>query len=479
MKFPPRSIPFLIGSSFLTGLVAVAGTPRAASDTAPVAADLSVAWFRNAMSGATPMPVTEEKPLAAGDVAAKQRELWGRYKSAARELGWDKDLISPESPELPKKAAAKPAEPLKLHAAELSCGAEKMPYVYLYRGEKPAAGRPLFFQLHGGGSTDMKLAGPHAWPVNTRDWNAQIGLFFKVLPEGLYFIPRMANDNKGRWWMKHDRIAFDTVIRRAVLFHEIDPDRIYMMGISEGAYGTEALTPFWADRFAGGCAMAGGAGGGERLYNLRNTAMRSDTGENDTMYGRIKLVAQEHDYLENLKKADPAGYDHSLNIQAGRGHHVDYAPGPAWIATKRRDNRPSKICWFNHALDGSRRTDFSWLSLAAAPGRDTLIVAEVDRKTNTVTVSALMNPPGQGDESPVYNTSTPAPVTNRIPFTGNTLTIHLDDRLLDLDKPVTVILNGRQVFTGRVERLASNMAEDIVRTGDPGRVFPARVPLTL
>jgi poly(3-hydroxybutyrate) depolymerase len=441
--------------------------------------DAEVARFLALLKGGKPASITAA-PLSAGEVGSTQQKLWARYKAAAIALGWDKEMLTPEAPPIPpKREPGKKPAPVPIKAGVIPCGGEKMPYVYLKRGGRPANGFPLFFQTHGGGSTDEKLAHPHAWAVNTRDWQAQFGLCLQLFPEGVYFIPRMANDNKGRWWMKHNQIAFDAVIRRAVLFHDVDPNRIYMMGISEGAYGTEALTPFWGDRFAGGCAMAGGAGGGERLYNLRNTAFRNDTGEKDTMYGRINLATQAHDYLENLKKADPAGYDHKLNIQAGRGHSVDYVPGPAWIATKTRDPRPTKVAWFNHALDGNRRTDFSWLSLDAAPARDTLIVAEVDRKTNTVTVSALVNPPAQGDESAVYNTDTKAPVANRVPYTGNTLTVHLDDKLLDLDNPVTVMVNGKQAFTGRVERLASHMAEDIARTGDPGRVFPGHVRIAL
>lgn len=441
-------------------------------------------WFVEQLRGETssfPAP----RSLTAAETAAAHAELWADYRAAAVERGWDREigeaLVLPTFPTM-EELRAMPAEerPKASFKAEIMpCGEEAMPYLLFARGARPAKGWPLFFQTHGGGSTDEKLAGPHGWEVNSRDWNNQIGICLFGLPEGMYFVPRMANDNKGRWWMKHNHIAFDRIIRRAILFRDVDPDRIYMMGISEGAYGTEAMTPFWGDRFAGGCAMAGGAGGGERFYNLRNTAFRSDNGDGDTMFKRIELAQQAHEYLDRLRLDDPEGYDHALVIQKGRGHGIDYTPGPAWIATKTRNTRPTKVCWFNFALDGQRRTDFCWLSLAKAPERDTLITAELNRQERRIEVTARINPPDVKNESPVYNQSTPPPVADRVPYTGNMLTIHLDDGMLDLDQPITVSLNGEEVFNGRVERQVANMAEDIARLGDPGRVFPARLEIRL
>jgi hypothetical protein len=465
-------------------LAAIPGL-RADEQPASPAQDTIKQWFVQRLKGESPVFPRQES-LTTGDTAAIRSALWADYKTAAIELGWDKEIAgNTELPKLPTMAElnAMPAEKRPkippFTASVIPCGDETMPYLLFSRGERPEKGWPLFFQTHGGGSTDQKLPGPHAWPVNTRDWKSQVGVCLFSLPEGMYFVPRMANDNKGRWWMKHNHIAFDKLIRRAILFRDVDPNRIYMMGISEGAYGTEAMTPFWADRFAGGCAMAGGAGGGERFYNLRNTAFRSDNGRGDTMFKRVELARQAHDFLARLKKEDPEGYDHALAIQEGRGHGIDYKPGPAWIASKTRDPRPTKIHWFNFALDGQRRTDFSWLSLAKAPERDTLITAEVNRGENRIEIRALINPPEVEDEKPVYAQSTPPPVENRIPYTGNKLTVHLDDDLLDLDKPVTILVNGKEVFNGKVGRRADHMADDIARHGDPGRIFPARVEIPL
>jgi hypothetical protein len=469
----------------LAAMLAAIPCSPAEGKSAPAAEQTNKEWFIQRLKGEMP-PFAGQGSLASEEAAAALTALWEDYKAAAVELGWDKEIAANvEMPDLPKPEEMKnmPPEqrpkPPPLKASMLSCGDETMPYLLFSRGKRPESGWPLFFQTHGGGSTDQKLPGPHGWAVNTRDWRAQVGVCLFSLPEGMYFVPRMANDNKGRWWMKHNHIAFDKLIRRAILFRDVDPDRIYMMGISEGAYGTEAMTPFWADRFAGGCAMAGGAGGGERFYNLRNTAFRSDNGSNDTMFKRVELARQAHDYLAKLRKKDPEGFDHSIEIQEGRGHGIDYRAGPAWIAARTRNPRPSKISWFNFALDGQRRTDFSWLSLAKAPERDTLITAEVDRAENRIVVTALINPPDVKDESPVYAQSTPPPVENRIPYTGNTLTLHLDDAMVDLDKPVTVVIHGKEAFQGKVSREAAHMADDIARHGDPGRVFPARVEISL
>jgi hypothetical protein len=299
---------------------------------APPAEDAVKAWFVQRLKGEAPA-FPKRDAMNAEETSAARKELWADYKAAAVELGWDKEIAANvEMPALPTPEEMRKLPPDQrpkmppLQASILSCGDETMPYLLFSRGKRPEKGWPLFFQTHGGGSTDQKLPGPHGWAVNTRDWRAQVGVCLFSLPEGMYFVPRMANDNKGRWWMKHNHIAFDKLIRRAILFRDVDPDRIYMMGISEGAYGTEAMTPFWADRFAGGCAMAGGAGGGERFYNLRNTAFRSDNGSNDTMFKRVELARQAHDYLAKLRKNDPEGFDHSIEIQEGRGHGIDYRP---------------------------------------------------------------------------------------------------------------------------------------------------------
>jgi len=55
--------------------------------------------------------------------------------------------------------------------------------------------------------------------------------------------------------------------------------------------------------------------------------------------------------------------------------------------------------------------------------------------------------------------------------------ISLDDRLLDLDQPVTVTLNGKQVHEGRIPRTWAALARSTAASGDPGGVFSAELLL--
>lgn len=189
----------------------------------------------------------------------------------------------------------------------LALGEMSMPYVLFHKGERPANGWPLFLCLHGGGG-NAEATGPHAWDVNTGEWRTQRLLAARRYPSpGLYFVPRMADDRQGRWWFDHDQQAFDTVIRDAILFADVDPDRVYLLGISEGGYGAIRFAANRPDRFAACNGMAAA----EPLSTsppetMRNVALRIDIGERDTMFDRVGLARTMGERLAALRTADPA-----------------------------------------------------------------------------------------------------------------------------------------------------------------------------
>jgi len=103
----------------------------------------------------------------------------------------------PESVE----AQAAASEKVKIESRELEFGAGLvMPYAVVLRGTQAGPDRrALFISMHGGGG-DGKQPGPHTWEVNTREFQAQIQFASRLYrADGVYCIPRMADDRLGRW----------------------------------------------------------------------------------------------------------------------------------------------------------------------------------------------------------------------------------------------------------------------------------------
>lgn len=414
-------------------------------------------WFRNSDQK---WPGTADWPKLA-DAAATDRaraELWSIYRetdpftAAGKELGPLPLTIA----EIMKKAKDGKGG---LIPGSLTLGKHQMPFVVLRKetSPPPPAGRALYICLHGGGS-NPNAPGPHAWDVNTREWQAQTSLAAQVYAgEGIFFVPRMADDRLGRWWHAHVQDAVDAVIRHGIAAWDVDPDRVYLLGISEGAYGTQILGPFMADRFGGANAMAGGVGDDVPAENLRNLAFRTDVGEVDKMFDRVGLARKFHARMD-AGKAKFGGYENFLNVQPGKGHGIDYRPGPEWMIKHHRDPRPKTVVWTSKELDGRRRPAFYWLGLSGKDLKgDIEIAAKIEG--NSIAITAV-----RPDKSPL---------------TGAQLSVMLDDKLVDLAKPVRVTLNGKSVFDSVVPRELETLARTLVVRGDPEMAFPASIDIAL
>ena len=59
------------------------------------------------------------------------------------------------------------------------------------------------------------------------------------------------------------------------------------------------------------------------------------------------------------------------------------------------------------------------------------------------------------------------------------LQVHLDDRMVDLDKPVTVKFQGKTIFNAVVPRTAATMIKTLENRGDPRLVFDGTIELDL
>lgn len=366
-----------------------------------------------------------------------------------------------------------------IRARQMELGEFKMPFVLIRREPSgvPDTGRPMFICTHGGGGK-ADAPGPHAWNVNTREWQTQAQLALRLYQaEGLYFVPRMADDRRGRWRHAHHQDQFELAIRHGILFWGVDPNRVYKVGISQGGFGSAILGMFMPDLFAGINPMAGGVGLGNRPENLRNVATFHSVGERDTMFNRAGNAIATHQRLEVLREQDPGGYFNKLDVQPGRGHAIDYRPGVPWIAQHTRNPHPEVVVWTSKEQDGRRRSAMYWLELSGQELKGSIaLTAKLDRQANRADLTAhqLATTNAQGDPTQIGQDN-----AEPLPLRGAEVRVLLNDSMLDLDQPVSVTCNGVEVFSGRVQRDGGTLLQTLVRRGDWNYAFPVSIPVVL
>lgn len=310
-------------------------------------------------------------------------------------------------------------------------------------GDKPEGrGRSLFISLHGGGSA--------APAVNDKQWRNQIDLYQPE--EGVYIAPRAPTDTWNLWHEAHVDAMLDRLIQDAVALADVDPDRVYLMGYSAGGDGVYQLGGRMADRFAAAAMMAGHPNDASPL-GLRNLPFAIHVGENDRAFKRNEMAAAWGRELDGLRANDAGGYDHVVKLHAGQAHWMNRrdAEALAWMRERTRTATPSRVVWVQ---DDVTHAGQYWLGVDEAGRRKGAIVAaSIDGQRVTIERGKDLG--------------------------GAKLTIKLDDRILDLDRPVVVVMAGRTLFEGVVARTRANLAASLEERGDPSLVFPARVTVEL
>ena len=59
------------------------------------------------------------------------------------------------------------------------------------------------------------------------------------------------------------------------------------------------------------------------------------------------------------------------------------------------------------------------------------------------------------------------------------LIVRLSDKLVDLDKPVAILVNGKEQFSGKVKRSAREIIKSLDQRADPASIATASVTLKL
>lgn len=345
------------------------------------------------------------------------------------------------------------------------------------KGSRPTEGYPMYINLHGGGTMPEAKA---AWGAsfNDAEWRAAktLGAKYADTPS-LYFIPRMADDRRGRWYHKGEQTEFIRAWQLGVLSGDINPNKIYIIGISEGGYGSFRMGPFFADYFAGAGPMAGVSFINEApLENMRNTPFYITVGEFDVAYGRAQSGQQWKHGLDSASVANPGQFVHQVVIEKEHGHAINYFKTAPWLRQFTRKPYPDTLSFQYYAVhdtvfDKKYDTSFTYrkgfgyirldgLSVTSKRLADGLLQTGVryfyvEKKENTYHI--------QSD--------------NRIGKATGFIELYIDK--VDFSQPVTVYYNGRKVYHKTLQPNIGVMAESLALFGDPDRIFAAKVKIKI
>jgi poly(3-hydroxybutyrate) depolymerase len=316
---------------------------------------------------------------------------------------------------------------------KMTVGRYLMPFEYKIFGEQPDDGRSLYISMHGGGNTPAE--------VNNRQWENQIRLY--TPKEGVYLAPRSAVNEWNMWFLPHVDSLFDKIIQTAVVELNVNPNKVYLMGYSAGGDGAYRLAPRMADRWAAASMMAGHSGGVSPV-NVRNTPYMLWMGANDAAYDRNKGAAEYGQWLDSLQKDDQQGYIHETHIVEGKGHWMDRADTLAvtWMAQYTRNPYPLKVVW---RQDDTPHDSFYWLSVPIDEAQNGK-TAIVERSGNQFIV-----------------------VRNDF----QTLTLGLNDDMIDFSRPVKIIADGKVIFNKKISRNIRSIYRSLEKRKDPTMIFSA------
>ena len=316
----------------------------------------------------------------------------------------------------------------------------EMPFEYKTFGKKPEGGRSLFISLHGGGGAPKQ--------VNDQQWNNQKTLY--KLEEGIYVAPRAPTDTWNLWHQAHIDRLFGRLIQDMVVIEDVNPNHVYVMGYSAGGDGVYQLAPRMADYWAAAAMMAGHPNG-VSLLSVRNVPFALQVGGNDAAYNRNKIAKEYAETLDTYRKDDPAGYEHFVKIYEGKGHWMDREDKVAlpWMARFNRNPVPDRVVW---KQTGTPHDRSYWLAVPAKEMKvDSLVIAA--RKDSTIEIV-------QAEKI-------------------DKLLIRLDDRMMDLDAPVTVTQGGKKLFTGIAPRTIENLIKTLEGRWDSQLMFDGEVSVDL
>ena len=339
----------------------------------------------------------------------------------------------------------------------------------------PAKRWALRVSLHGGVGREVPQPGETIRPLTNR------------IPGGPEIVLHPRAWAETEWWKKEAVDNIYTLVDRLKRRYNIDEQRIYLTGISDGGTGTYFFAMRSATVWAACLPLNGhpsvlgnpdtGVDGELFAGNLVNCPLHAVNGGRDRLYPAASVAP----LIDMFKRG---GIPILWQVYPEANHDTSWwsderARYEAFLADHPRVPHPEKVSWETERTDRYNR--FRWLIVdrlgkraGDVPLPDVNEFAP-DTVNGPVRVSLFERdkPSGRVDATRSGNAF-------QVKTRGvQAFTLLLSPDVIDFDKPVQVTVNGRQAFAGMVKRDVATLLTWAARDNDRTMLYGAELHVTV
>ncbi|MFQ5712854.1 MAG: hypothetical protein ACE5GU_02360 [Candidatus Scalinduaceae bacterium] len=301
--------------------------------------------------------------------------------------------------------------------------------VYIPKGYDPKKTWPLIMSLHGVGESG--LAYIRLWLSYSKHDNKYI-----------FICPYYAS---GYWWEEDANNLIINALRRACIDYNVDTNRVYLTGFSSRAHGVWYFSIRHPDLLAGIVTISGECPIPDQISNLMNVPVYIIHGIKDSVIP-VAAARDAKDRLEAL------GYEYRYEELPNLKHRYPISRNNAileWLDKKQRNPRPRKVKYKNSKPNPQR---IYWSKIEKAVNIAGPPDVKIDKKLFDYHTGLKLEKSGFKPDYAILNTEIN---DNKINVTCENIEkfkLFLDGELVDMGESVVVMVNGKQMFSGKLKQ---------------------------
>jgi predicted esterase len=288
----------------------------------------------------------------------------------------------------------------------------------------------------------------------------------------------------GAWWTLSAEELVLQLIRETKMRVPVDPNRIFLAGLSNGALGTYMIGTFYPDYFAGVIPIAGAISEPHYLHfliNLSNTPVYSIQGQYDPMFP-IQFSRRINKILTDMKY--PITYrEHTEKGTAHGGHFLPESEVPSLLEWLKAQQRKPYSTVIRMVREGNHLDRIQWA-----------------RATRGLNMAALQLPGPLPESMNIKDGKATTLIavhkeSNLFEVMGKNLLemeIYLDADRVDFEQPVMVtfqemkelegkFITGQKLvkYHGKVSRDTGLLLREFKLRRDPEQLYDAKITVVL